>query len=59
MYLHFNKKSNICNIASFLGNYEDLSGLTPAQKQHYKEFQTFMDKDLEREIEKQGWKMYD
>lgn len=35
--------------------YEDLSGLTPAQKQHYKEFQVFMDKNLQNEIENQGW----
>lgn len=35
--------------------YEDISYLNPSQLQHYKEFRVFVDKDLKKEIEEQGW----
>ena len=35
--------------------YENLEDLSPSQLQHYKEFEAFMDKNLQNEIEKQGW----
>ena len=37
--------------------YDNISDLLSIQKQHYKEFQIFFDKDLKNEIEKQGWKL--
>ena len=35
--------------------YDDLSVLSPKQQQHYREFEVFINKDLQKEIEKQGW----
>ena len=35
--------------------YENTENLTPSQNQHYKEFQVFIDKELQEEIKEQGW----
>lgn len=35
--------------------YNNLSVLSSEQKQHYKEFEVFINKKLQEEIEKQGW----
>ena len=35
--------------------YDDLSILSPAQMQHYREFEVFINKELQQEIEQQGW----
>ena len=35
--------------------YEELDNIPPAQEQHYREYQVFVDEDLKNEIEKQGW----
>ena len=50
-------KTEIAEILVHPCYYDDILSLTPAQKQHHKEFEVFMDKDLQKEIEKQGWEL--
>ena len=52
-------KAQIAEILVHPCYYENTENLTPAQKQHCKEFQVFVDKNLIDEIEKQGWEMHD